>query len=202
MKNLFCFTLILALGLVGCKDKKKDEAAPKGPEKAPAVAPVKKVVPKKEVKKIEKVTPKKVDLAGPGFKKIPNIQGLVADVPAGAIPNGIGGAAGFHSKDNSFSFMLREITGAALKQTFKKAKKDIKAVFFKKMIKAKRTKDGWIFIYHMKNPNEKTSKKIPVIFSFEIKRKIGDKVYKCYGGIEVEKGMDEVIKSCLSIKKS
>ncbi|MBU1238205.1 hypothetical protein KKF84_17210 [Myxococcota bacterium] len=201
MKNLFCFAIILAVGLTGCKDKKKEEAAPKDPVKAPVMAPAKKVLPKKDVKKVVKVAPKKVELAGPGFKKIPNINGLVADVPAVAVPNGIGGAAGFHSKDNSFSFTLREIKGAAQKETFKKAKKDIKAMFFKKMIKAKKTKDGWVFIYHMKNPNEKTSKKIPVIFSFEIKRTIEGKVYKCYGGIEVEKGMDDVIKACNSIKK-
>ena len=46
-----------------------------------------------------------------GFVAVPNAQGLKAKVPDSAKPNGVGGAAGFHSEDGKFAFVLEKVEG-------------------------------------------------------------------------------------------
>jgi len=197
-RAILAIAALFALGACSKKEEKKsDTPAPvkpaamkKGPAKVAPKKVEKKVAPKVVVKKLEE-----------GFKKIPNIKGFIAKVPAHAIANGLGGAAGFHSKDESFDLILREVKGDELKKDFKSAVKDAKAILFKKMVKKEKTKDGWVLIWNMENMNDKTKKASPVMFSFEVRRVIEGKTYKCYGGILKEKGIADCVAACQSIKK-
>src|SRR5688500_12339340 len=94
MKHLTTFAgslLPIVLAITGCKKSAApDETATRPVEATKPTAP-----------------------AGPAavvgvWKDVPNINGFAADVPAGAEPNGLGGAAGFHTADDSFDLTWME----------------------------------------------------------------------------------------------
>jgi|GEM_PF-2465516 len=138
-----------------------------------------------------------------GFVSIPNVNGLKAKVPEGAKPNGVGGAAGFHTDDDSFKFVLQEETGDAAGKTFDQAKASAEEMFFKKWIKSEATDDGWVLTYESPKIDFEGDepKEVGVVYSFEVRRKIGSKTYKCYGGIAKAEGLDAVVDACNSIKE-
>ncbi len=137
-----------------------------------------------------------------GFVAIPNISGMKVKVPEGAKPNGVGGAAGFHSDDDSFQFMLEEVKGDALGKDFDAAKAANEEFLFKKWIKSDKTDDGWVFTYEIPklDLSGEEAKEVGTLYAFTVRRKIGDKTYKCSGSIAKADGLDAVVNACNSIK--
>lgn len=137
-----------------------------------------------------------------GFVAIPNINGMKVKVPEGVKPNGVGGAAGFHTDDDSFQFTLQEIKGDAAGKTFDQAKAGAEEFLFKKWIKSEKTDDGWVLSYE--SPKLDLSgdepKEVGVMYTFEVRRKVGETTLKCYGSVAKAEGLDPVIASCNSIK--
>ncbi|MGH1346336.1 MAG: hypothetical protein ACRBN8_32515 [Nannocystales bacterium] len=137
-----------------------------------------------------------------GFVAIPNINGMKVKVPEGVKPNGVGGAAGFHTDDDSFQFTLQEIKGEAAGTTFDQAKASAEEFLFKKWIKSDKTDDGWVLTYE--SPKMDLSgdeaKEVGVMYSFEVRRKVGETTLKCYGAISKADGLDAVVGACNSIK--
>ncbi len=192
--------IILCLSLASaCKDSTKDNAQKKTGSVASA-ATVKEAAAKPVAAKTPTASPAPVATVG-AWKKIPNVHGLQADVPNGVTPNGIGGAAGFHTKDDRFGFTIREIKGDALNTNFKQAQKDAKEIFFKKWVSKSETDDGWILSYtSSKLDNE--ANEVGTNYSFEVRRVIAGTTYKCYGAIADKEGLKNVIDSCNSIRKN
>ena len=134
-----------------------------------------------------------------GFVAIPNINGMKVKVPEGATPNGIGGAAGFHTDDDSFGFMLDEATDG---KDFDAAKASTEEFLFKKWIKSDKTDDGWVFTYEIPKLEleGEDMKEVGTMYGFEVRRKIGDKTYRCHGSVAKAEGLDAVVEACNSIK--
>jgi hypothetical protein len=133
------------------------------------------------------------------FVAIPNIEGLVVKVPAGVKRNAIGGAAGFHTEDDRFQFVVRELSAEAAAETFDQAKETTIA---KKWLASEQTADGWVMRYVvpwmvMKGDEMKED---GVRYAFDVRRTIGDKLYTCSGSITKEDGYPAVIEACNSIK--
>ena len=137
-----------------------------------------------------------------GFLAIPNISGMKVKVPDGAKPNGVGGAAGFHTDDDSFGFTLMEVSADRQGKSMDDVKKETEEILFKKWIKSEATDDGWVLTYEAPKMNfdGDEPKEVGVVYSFEVRRKIGDKTFKCYGGIAKADGLDAVVDACKSIK--
>ena len=136
-----------------------------------------------------------------GFVKIPNSAGLMAKVPDNAKPNGIGGAAGFHSDDKSFSFTIRELKG---EKTMEEAKKEAEEFMFKEWIgEGEKTDDGWVLTY--KAPKMDMAgdepKEVGVLYSFEVVKKVDGKTWICNGAVADEAGMKAAVDACKSGKK-
>jgi hypothetical protein len=141
------------------------------------------------------------EAANDGFTKVPNSKdGLLAKVPENAVPNGIGGAAGFHSEDDSFKFIVRE--DPAPDGAFEDAKKGAEELFFKEWISSEETEDGWVLMHTAPKLDLSGGepKEVGVIYSFEVRKKIGDKVYTCTGGVEKEAGLQPSVDACKSLK--
>ena len=145
--------------------------------------------------------------AGPdadGFVAVPNVSGIKAKVPAGAKPNGVGGAAGFHTEDDSFGFTLMEVSAERQGKSMEDVKTETEEFLFKKWIKEEKTEDGWVLTHEAPKMNfdGDEPKEEGVVYSFEVRRKIGDKTYKCYGGIAKAEGLDAVVETCKGLKAS
>jgi hypothetical protein len=137
--------------------------------------------------------------ADDGFVDVPNSHGLKAKVPDNAIPNGIGGAAGFHSKDDSFDLMVRKLTGP---KTMEEAKKEAKQLFFKEWIGDEKTSDGWILRYKSSKLDMSSDepKEVGTLYRFEVVKKIGGTDYLCDGAVKDEASMKACIDACKSVK--
>jgi hypothetical protein len=122
-----------------------------------------------------------------GFVAVPNAQGLKAKVPDAAKPNGVGGAAGFHSE-----------AGKSMDQV----KEETELMFFKKWIDSKQTDDGFVLKYESVSIDvfADEGKEESPQWSFEVRRKIGDQLYKCWGGLKAPDGLDASIEACNSVK--
>lgn len=139
-----------------------------------------------------------------GFTKVPNINGISAKVPANATPNGIGGAAGFHSDDDSFGFMLNEVTADALSKSFEDAKKGTEEILFKKWVTSEKTDSGWVLTHEAPKVelDGDEMKEVGSVFAFEVRTKVGDKTYKCYGSVAKEENLAAVVEACKTLKAS
>ncbi len=137
-----------------------------------------------------------------GFVALPNMAGMKVKVPEGATPNGVGGAAGFHTDDDTFGFVLMEVSAEQQGKSMEDMKAETESILFKKWIKSDKTDDGWVFTYEAPKMNfdGDEPKEVGVVYSFEVRRKIGDKTYKCYGGLSKAEGLDAAIEACNSIK--
>jgi hypothetical protein len=137
-----------------------------------------------------------------GFVAVPNAQGLKAKVPDSAKPNGVGGAAGFHSEDGKFAFVLEKVEGDEAGKTMDQVKEETELMFFKKWIDSKPTDDGFVLKYESVSIDvfaEEGKEESPQ-WSFEVRRKIGDQLYKCWGGLKAPDGLDASIEACNSVK--
>jgi hypothetical protein len=136
-----------------------------------------------------------------GFKQVPNINGIKVKVPDSAVPNGVGGAPGFHSDDQSFGFTLQQIEAGDSKD-FDTAKKEAEELFFKTWIASEKTDDGWILTYEASklDLSGDEAKEVGTMYSFEVRRKVGDTVVKCYGSNDKADGMTAGVEACKSLK--
>lgn len=145
---------------------------------------------------------KKSAASADGFQAVPNISGIEVKVPDGVKPNGVGGAPGFHSEDDSFAFVLREVSQSEAGKTLDQAKTDAEALFFKSWIDAKATDDGWVLTYEASKMDfdGDEPKEVGTVYSFQVRRKVGDKLVECYGGIAKADGLDTVVQACQSLR--
>jgi hypothetical protein len=136
-----------------------------------------------------------------GFKAVPNIAGIAVKVPDTAIPNGVGGAPGFHSSDDSFGFTLQPME-ASDTTDFEAAKKSAEELLFKKWITSEKTDDGWILTYESPklDLSGEEAKEVGTAYSFEVRRKVGDQTLKCYGALDTIDHMKAAVDACKSLK--
>jgi len=136
------------------------------------------------------------------WKEIPNISGFVAEVPPDAIANDVGGAAGFHTDNNSFDLTFMETAPEEAAKDRDTVKKDAEQVLFKKWIKSEPTPDGWVLAWEgtKVDASGEEVKELGAQYSFQVRRKIADKTYTCYGALDKADGLDVAVKSCLSVK--
>jgi len=136
-----------------------------------------------------------------GFVDVPNSKGLKAKVPDNATPNGIGGAAGFHTDDKSFGFMLDKVEG---EKTMEQAKASAEEIFFKEWIgEGEKTEDGWVLTWKVAQMDfaGEEPKETGVLYSFEVVKKVDGTTYNCHGAVKDEAGMKAAVESCKSVKK-
>jgi hypothetical protein len=134
------------------------------------------------------------------WKKLPNINGLKADVPTGVTENGVGGAAGFHN-DAGLMWTVRELEGEEAAKDFDTAKGETEQILFKKWIKSEATADGWVLLWEGSKMDAEGNES-GTQYSFEVRRKIGDKTYTCYGTTPTAEELETAAKSCASLKAS
>jgi hypothetical protein len=147
---------------------------------------------------------KKPAASADGYQAVPNISGIEAKVPEGVKPNGVGGAPGFHTDDDSFRFVLQELSDAEQGKTFEEAKSSAEELFFKSWIESKSTDDGWVLTYEASKIDfdGDEPKEVGTVYAFEVRRKIGDKAYKCHGSIASADGLGAVVDACQSLRAS
>ncbi|HTJ85415.1 MAG TPA: hypothetical protein VL400_27040, partial [Polyangiaceae bacterium] len=111
----------------------------------------------------------------------------------------IGGAAGFHSEAGGLTWHVQEQTGEEASKTFDAKKKETEEILFKKWIKADKTADGWSMTYEASKINDKGDE-AGTSYSFSVRKKVGDKVYDCYGGVDKQADLAGAVDSCTSLK--
>ena len=133
------------------------------------------------------------EVADDGSVKIPNSkQGFRAIVPEGTTPNGIGGAAGFHTDDDSFSMVVRESS----KQGRSKAdhKTEIESFAFGEWISEADLEDGYALAYVIDLAGKKSN-------SVAVVRKIDGTDYECTGSSTTPEGTAAIIDACKTVRK-
>ena len=145
-------------------------------------------------------------VAAEAWKPIPNIAGFKVQVPPHAVPNGVGGAAGFHSKAGNFEFQLRPASAEEAKLNFATARKeaeDNEFVEFNRWVERKQTADGWVLIYEEENLIVKGEEWVSdgVRYAFDVRRTFGGKAYKCYGTLRKVADAKAAARACASIRK-
>ncbi len=131
--------------------------------------------------------------------KIPNVNGLTAEVPADLVPNGVGGAAGFHSKDGGAMVLVEVVSGDGLKKSMAQAKEE--QLFAKKFLVEKKTADGWVLTFSQAKLNEDMDE-VGVEYAFDVRRKVGTATCSCTGKTPKKEGLDALVALCNSIKPS
>jgi len=140
--------------------------------------------------------------AADGFTLVPNTSGLQAKIPNGAVPNAMGGASGFHSKDDAkLSIMIREVSDTEKTATFETAKESTEELLFQKWIKSDKTDDGWVFTYESDKLDGEANT-VGTQFSFEVRKKVGEKLLKCYGSSDKKDALDGAVGACTSLKSA
>ncbi|MFO0749207.1 MAG: hypothetical protein U1F43_26620 [Myxococcota bacterium] len=214
MKRLMFGLVALSLSVPAAACGKKEAPAAKPAESQPAETPKPADKPAEakpaeakpaeakpaEEKPAEAKPAEELPPAKGAWKDIPNANGMIADVPANAVENGVGGAAGFHSADGTFEFMVRELSGEETTKSFDQAKADASSMMFKKWIKSETTPDGWVLSYEMPKLDE-DAKEVGSVFAFDVRRKIGAKLYSCSGGLSAAEGLDAAIAACNSVRR-
>src|SRR5262245_33332696 len=95
---------IAAVSALSSACKKSEESAADKSTEPSAETATKPVEPEAPAKPAAQMPPAEVG----SWQEIPNVSGFVADVPSAAVPNAVGGAAGFHAADDSYGMMFRE----------------------------------------------------------------------------------------------
>jgi hypothetical protein len=131
----------------------------------------------------------------PGFAEVPNVKGLQAKIPATLEPNGLGGAAGFHGKGNKLMVMIVELLGADAKQPFAEAKSGAEEVMFKKWISSEKTADGYALQWEGQQVEG-----MGASHNFEVRKTVGTKTFKCYGGGTSAAEIATAVEACKSLK--
>jgi hypothetical protein len=191
MKQLAMFAL--AIGLVACGGKKDDKKPADDKASATTTEPAKpdeaaKPAPPPEAK----------------GRKIPNGSGLVVDAPAKWLDNGIGGAAGMHLDADGGAFNVREVSAEEAAKTMDQAKKETEEYLFEKWVSSEKTADGWKLVYVLDKVEMKgdEAKKVGTTFAFDVRRKIGDKLYSCSGNASTKEIADEAVSLCTKVEGS
>ena len=189
MKQLAAVALALALLACGKKDKesKAQEAPPAGSAAETADKPAD-----------PPPAPKK---AG---RDIPNGAGLVVDAPAKWLDNGIGGAAGMHLDGDGGNFQVREVSPEEAAQSMEDHKKGTEELGFKKWVSSKKTADGWELVYIVDKIaiEGEEAKVVGENHAFDVRRKIGDKLYSCSGPAATKEIAEEAVALCQKVTKS
>lgn len=132
-----------------------------------------------------------------GFLELPNTSGLQAKPPAGAQPNGIGGAAGFHK--DGLTWVVQEQTGEEATKTFDAKKTDTESILFKKWITSEKSADGWVLSYEGPKLDGEGNEK-GTMYNFSVRRKIADKQIDCYGSVDQQADLAGAVDACKSLK--
>ncbi len=130
----------------------------------------------------------------PGFTEVPNIDGLQAKVAATLVPNGRGGAAGFHADGGKLSVLIRELTSDEAKP-FDEVKKETEEVLFKKWISSEKTANGFVLQWEGRplEGNDTT-------YNYEVRRTVGSKTFTCYGAGANAAEIVTAVETCKSLK--
>lgn len=132
--------------------------------------------------------------AADGLTEVPNSHGLRASVPAGVTPNGIGGAAGFHTDDDSFSMMLNESPGSR-----DDAHATAAMLGSVRSVRDDETPDGYVFVWEGRRLDDQMQPTDTPVFHVDIRRNIGTTPYSCSGTSTTEEGATHIVDSCLSV---
>ncbi|MFK7927017.1 MAG: hypothetical protein AB8H79_02425 [Myxococcota bacterium] len=133
------------------------------------------------------------EVAEDGSLRIPNSNpAMRAMVPEGATPNGIGGAAGFHTDDDSFSMTVREATTQG--QSKAEHKTQIESFAFNEWISESDLEDGYAFAYVTEMGGVKGNQ-------VSVVRKIDGTDFVCTGASSSKEGTAAVIDACKSVRK-
>lgn len=134
--------------------------------------------------------------ADDGLTAVPNSQGLRARVPEGVTPNGIGGAAGFHTDDRSFSMRVREDTSNTTVAT---ARETAQLMAFVRFVQNEETPDGFVLTYESHTMDDQGNPTQDSIFPVQIKRNVGTTSYLCEGSANTEENLARVVEACQSL---
>ncbi len=134
--------------------------------------------------------------AAAGGTQLEGLPLVIEKLPEGLEKNDYG--AGFHSKDESYSIMLKHIIGDTNPKDMEAAKKATEEMFFKKWIKSEKTADGWVLTW-LGIGLDMQGKEYD-LFSFSVRRKIGGQEYDCYGGVKKQADVEKNIQLCQAIK--
>jgi hypothetical protein len=192
--SLICAVLLFCLSSPwACKSKGQEAATNKAPVAEPSAAPAPATA-----------APAPAAAALPsavvgGWKEIPNSEGFIADVPASAVPNGVGGAAGFHSDDDSFFMTWNETSPEEQAKDLAAVKADAEQFLFVAWVKSETTGDGLLLEWEIAkidaegNPSGSQ-------FTFDIRRSAAGRNYTCAGSVATREALDAAEKSCLSVR--
>jgi hypothetical protein len=181
--------LITSLALVAgsaCKKDKKDEAgSTTSTEKT--TEPTKEAPAKKA-----------------SGRSIPNSNGLSVDAPAKWLDNGVGGAAGFHLDADGGMLVLNETSAEEQAKKLDAVKKETEEVIFEKWVSADETPDGFKMLWVIPKITMKGDEAVKdgTAFAFNVRRKIGSKVYDCSGSAQKQEDATEAMDLCTKIQGS
>lgn len=131
-----------------------------------------------------------------GFRAVPNLSGLQAKVPSKLVPNGLGGAAGFHEEGGGgVTVSILEVTGDELQKSFDDAKSGVEELLFKKWISADKTEDGWVLLWE-----EEPMEGLGGGNSFQVRKTVGKTTYRCYGSAKDTADLSLAADVCKSLK--
>ncbi len=204
MKLIVIGCVAAAMSISACGKKAEPTPAPAAatkpaePEAKPAAKPEAEPAAKPEAEPPAKPAVELPPAEG-AWQDVPNINGLVADVPADAEPNGVGGAAGFHKKDGSYQWALNLVADERKALTLDQIKAETEQFLHKKWVKAEATADGWVIVHEMAKIDG-DGNEAGVVHAFTVRRMIGDKLFDCSGGLDVATGIDASVKSCQSVR--
>lgn len=132
--------------------------------------------------------------AADGLTAVPNSAGLRARVPEGVTPNGIGGAAGFHTDDDSFSMILTQGSG-----TIDEARSVAAMLGSVRSVRDEVTPDGFVFVWEGRRLDDQMQPTDVVVFKVHVQRNIGTTPYDCSGSSNTEEGALRVVEACQSV---
>lgn len=132
--------------------------------------------------------------AADGLTEVPNSSGLRARVPEGVTPNGFGGAAGFHTDDDSFSMVLRESSG-----TIDEARSIATMMGSVRSVRDEVTPDGFVFVWEGRRLDDQMQPTDVAVFQVDVQRNIGTTPYDCSGSSSTEEGALRIVEACQSV---
>ena len=177
----------LLTSLVACKAK--DEAADQPAGKTTEAAPAGKPAPAAK--------------ASSG-RSIPNSDSLSVDAPAKWLDNGVGGAAGLHLDADAGNFSLNLVTPEEAAKNMATIKSETEQMLFEKWVSSAETPDGFKLVYVIDKITMKGDEpvKTGTTLGFQVRRKIGGKLYSCSGGAETQAIIDEAVALCEHVASS
>ncbi|NUO54839.1 MAG: hypothetical protein HOV80_38860 [Polyangiaceae bacterium] len=144
-------------------------------------------------------TPEKASVGGDGKSaggtQLEGLPLIIEKLPDGLEKNDYG--AGFHSKDESFSIMVKHV-GESDPKDMEAAKKATEEMFFKKWIKSDKAGEGWVLTWL--GIGLDMQGKDYDLYSFSVRFKAGGHSYDCYGGVKKQADVEKNVQLCQAIK--